>query len=143
MSGIVKRNRRSSSSRNSVFLRKGPRWVYQHTKSYRQFYWYMRDNPHWLSSKGENIQLRIFTNLLDRWNKILKKHRTHLAKENVFFHQNNARGQSFFVALAKFNELGFKVVPYPPYCPDLTPSDFLPFLSGSADRDDIIVETKA
>ena len=54
-----------------------------------------------------------------------------MAKKNVFFRQNNAPIHTSVIAMAKINELKFKLlfhlVFHTSYSPDLAPSDFLLF----------------
>ncbi len=57
----------------------------------------------------------------------LKKKRLHLAKKKVLFHHDNAPAHSSAVTMAKLVELGYELLPNPPYSPDLTPRDFFWF----------------
>ena len=58
----------------------------------------------------------------------MKKKRPELAtRKGVIFHQDNARPHTSLVTRKKLLELGWGVMPYPPYSPDLTPSDFYLF----------------
>ena len=65
----------------------------------------------------------------------------------ILFHQDNAPAHTSVVAMATIHDCGFKLVPHPPYSPDLAPSDFHLFpqmkktLAGrhSASDDDVIV----
>jgi [histone H3]-lysine36 N-dimethyltransferase SETMAR len=52
-----------------------------------------------------------------------RKKRPHL-KKKVLFHQDNASCHKPIKRTAKFHELGYELLPYPPYSPDLPPSDF-------------------
>ena len=51
--------------------------------------------------------------LLDHFNNILKKKRSHLAKKKVFFHQDNARVHTCPAPMAKFNEFRYELLPHP------------------------------
>ena len=42
----------------------------------------------------------------------------------MLLHQENAPRQKSIAMMAKLHELLFEFLPYPPYSPDLTPSDF-------------------
>ena len=56
--------------------------------------------------------------------KEIKKKRPELAtRKGVIFHQDNVRPHTSFVTHKKLLELGWKVMPHPPYSPDLVPSD--------------------
>ena len=47
-------------------------------------------------------------------------------KESLF-HQDNAPIHKSVIAMAKINELKFKLLPHAPYSPDLGPSDYFLF----------------
>ena len=46
--------------------------------------------------------------------------------KGVLFHQENAPGHKFVVAMAAVRDSGFELVDHPPYSPDLAPSIFFP-----------------
>ena len=46
--------------------------------------------------------------------------------KDVIFHQDNARPHESLVTRKKLLELGWEVMPRPPYSPDLAPSDYSP-----------------
>ena len=77
--------------------------------------------------KGITINDEYYTNLLNRFNKDLKKKRLHLAKKKVTFHQDNARVHKCVVSMAKFQELRYELPPQMPYCADLAPCDYFLF----------------
>lgn len=56
-----------------------------------------------------------YINLLDRFNRDLKKRGHHLTKNKVLFYEDNARTHRFVVALVKFSELEYESLPYAPY----------------------------
>ena len=74
-----------------------------------------------------------------------------MAKNLVIFYQDNARVHTCAVSMAKLYELGNELVPYPPYSPDLAPSDYFLFsnlkkwLGGKtfSSNDEIIDQTNA
>ena len=45
----------------------------------------------------------------------------------MLFHQDNALVHISIIAMAKINELKFKLLPHAPYSPDLAPSDYFLF----------------
>ena len=47
---------------------------------------------------------------------------------SVLLLQDNAPAHTSQVAMTAATECGFKILPYPPYFPDMTPSDFYLFL---------------
>ncbi|KAM8703159.1 hypothetical protein ACLKA7_007868 [Drosophila subpalustris] len=89
--------------------------------------------------------------LLERLKEEISEKRPHLQKKKVLFHQDNAPSHKSMKTMAKLHELGFELLPHPPYSPDLAPSDFFLFsdlkrmLAGkkfSADEE-VIAETEA
>ncbi|XP_017486515.1 PREDICTED: histone-lysine N-methyltransferase SETMAR-like, partial [Rhagoletis zephyria] len=97
--------------------------------------------------KGKTINGKI----LGDFDKALKEKRPHLLKKKVLFHQDNARVHTCVVAMSKFNELGYQMLPHPPYSPDLAPCDFFLFpnlkkwLGGKkfSSNDEVIAATNA
>ena len=57
----------------------------------------------------------------------LQKKRPHLAKRKVLFHHDNAPAHTSALATAILVELGYELLPHPPYSPDLAPCDFFLF----------------
>ena len=47
-----------------------------------------------------------------------------MKKKKVLFHQVNAPCHKPITTMAKLHELYFKLLPHPPYSPDLAPSDY-------------------
>ena len=43
------------------------------------------------------------------------------------FHQNNSPAHTSVVAMAAVHDCGFELIDYPPYSPDLAPSDYILF----------------
>ncbi|GFX72110.1 histone-lysine N-methyltransferase SETMAR [Trichonephila clavipes] len=50
-------------------------------------------------------------------------------RRGFVFHEDNARPQTSVVTRRNFWELGWEVLMYPPYSPDLAPSDYYLFLA--------------
>ena len=50
-----------------------------------------------------------------------------MKKKKVLFHQDDAPCHKSLATMAKLNELSFKLLPHPPYSPDLAPSDYYLF----------------
>ena len=62
--------------------------------------------------------------------KEIEEKRPELAtRKGVIFHQDNARPHTSLVTRKKLLELGWEVMPHPPYSPDLAPSDYHLFRS--------------
>jgi histone-lysine N-methyltransferase SETMAR len=67
---------------------------------------------------------------LDRVNERLKEKRPHLVnRKGVVFHQDNARPHVSKMKQKKIKELNWEILDYPPYSPDLAPSDYHLFRS--------------
>ena len=74
-----------------------------------------------------------------------------MKKKKVLFHQNNALCHKLIATMAKLYELHFELLPYPPYSPDLAPSNYWLFanlirmLQGKRfdTNEEVILETEA
>lgn len=73
---------------------------------------------------GRTITGAYYVTLLDRLNNEIKTKRPHLQRKKVLFHRDNAPAHKSLIAMGKIHELGFEVLPHPPYSPDLAPCDF-------------------
>ncbi|KAM8718589.1 hypothetical protein ACLKA7_001318 [Drosophila subpalustris] len=74
--------------------------------------------------KGQTINSDYYMALLERLKDEIAKKRPHMAKKKVLFHQHNAPCHKSMKTMAKLNELGFELLPHPPYSPDLASSDY-------------------
>lgn len=77
--------------------------------------------------KGRTITGAYYASLLDRLNKEIKTKRKHLVKKKILYHHDNAPAHSSLIAQAKLFELGYELLPHPPYSPDQAPSDYYLF----------------
>jgi len=77
--------------------------------------------------KGKMVTGLYYAELLDRFAAELQKIRPHLAKKKVLFHHDNAPAHTSALAQGKLVELGYELLPHPPYSPDLAPCDFFLF----------------
>jgi hypothetical protein len=59
----------------------------------------------------------------------LARRRSKLRATGAHLHRDNAKSQRSKTSVQKIDEMGFVLVPHPPYSPDIAPSDF--FLFGS------------
>ncbi|QQP41991.1 Putative DD34D transposase [Caligus rogercresseyi] len=99
---------------------------------------------------GKTINSDYYIGLMDRLKAEIAVKRLHLKKKKVLFHQDNAPCHKSLKTTAKLIELGFELLPHPPYSPDLAPSDYWLFaelkkvLRGRKFRsdNDVIAETE-
>jgi len=101
--------------------------------------------------KGKTITGAYYSSILDRLKTELQEKRPRLAHKKVLFHHDNAPAHTSAVVAAKLMEIGFRLVPHPPYSPDLAPSDYYLFpnmkkwLAGKRfySNEEVIAETNA
>jgi transposase len=101
--------------------------------------------------KGKRINSEYYMALLVRLKEEITKKRPHMKKKKVLFHQDNAPCHKSIVTMAKLHELGFKLLPHPPYSPDLAPSDYYLFAGLKkmlarkrfSSNEEVIAETEA
>ena len=74
--------------------------------------------------KGKTVKSDYYMALLHRLSAEIKKKRPHVQKKQVLFHQDNAPYHKSMKTMVKLNELSFELLFYPPYSPDLAPSDY-------------------
>nr|XP_033783950.1 histone-lysine N-methyltransferase SETMAR-like [Geotrypetes seraphini] len=77
--------------------------------------------------KGKTINGEYYAGLLQRLRAEIKMKRPHLSKKTVLLHQDNAPAHTSTIVMVKLHELRFKLIPHPPYSPDLAPCDFFLF----------------
>jgi len=77
--------------------------------------------------KGKTVTGLYYAELLGRFAAELQNIRPHLAKKKVLFHHDNAPAHISALAKAKLVELGYELLPHPPYSPDVAPCDFFLF----------------
>lgn len=64
---------------------------------------------------------------LDKLVVALKEKRRRTCLKNMYYLHDNAKPHTAGMTVAKLHEIGFHVLPHPPYSPDLSPSDFYLF----------------
>jgi [histone H3]-lysine36 N-dimethyltransferase SETMAR len=74
--------------------------------------------------KGQTINGEYYRALLERLNDEIKRKRP---EKKVLFHQANELCHKSIKTTAKLHELGYELLPHPPYCLDLASSDFFLF----------------
>jgi [histone H3]-lysine36 N-dimethyltransferase SETMAR len=79
---------------------------------------------------GLTMNSVLYCKQLDRLEERIQKTRPELAnRKGVVFHHDNARPHTSKMTRQKLLELGYEVLPHPPYSPDLAPSDYYLFLA--------------
>ncbi len=86
--------------------------------------WYILHWPPW---KRKSINGDYHIKLFVRLNYEIAKKQPHMKKRKILFHQDNAPCHRSAKTMAKLNELGFNLLPHPPYSPNLAPSDYCLF----------------
>lgn len=83
-----------------------------------------------LLPNNATINSEVYCHQLDKLNDALKQKRPELInRKGVVFHQDNAKPHTSLMARQKLLQLGWDVLPHPPYSPDLAPSDYYLFRS--------------
>ena len=94
-------------------------------------------NPHWLPSKGKNNQWQILCQLIgpNVWRFEEKTTAFDQGKKSSFPPRQCKRAHMFSLH-GKISWTGLKMLPHPPYSPNLAQSDYFlfPNLNGSAER---------
>ena len=83
-----------------------------------------------LLPRNQTINSSVYCRQLMKLDKKIKEKRPELTtRRGVIFHQDNSRPHTSLVTRNKLLGLGWEVMPYPPYSPDLAPSDYHLFRS--------------
>jgi histone-lysine N-methyltransferase SETMAR len=101
--------------------------------------------------KGKIITGAPYSLLLDRLKTELQEKHPQSAHKKILFHHDNAPAHFSGVVATKLMELGFQLIPHPPFSPDLAPSDYYLFpnmkkwLAGRRfySKEKVIAETNA
>ena len=78
---------------------------------------------------NRTINSVVYIEQLTKLNNAVEEKRPELTNRKDVFHHDNARAHTSLVTRQKLLELGWDVLPHPPYTPDLTPSDYFLFRS--------------
>ena len=73
---------------------------------------------------GQTINGERYLNVLRELKQAFKKKRPGLDVTNITLHHDNAQPHTARITAEEIANLGWKIMPQPPYSPDLTPSDF-------------------
>lgn len=94
-------------------------------------WWSIRGVVHFEVLKpGQTVNADLYCEQLDRVNKsLIEKWPAIVNRKGVILQHDNARAHCARRTLEKINELGWEVLPHPPYSPDVAPSDFHLFRS--------------
>lgn len=94
-------------------------------------WWGMKGIIHYeLLKPGQTINAELYCQQLDRLNdQIAIKLPAIANRKGVILQHDNARPHTSKITRQKINELGWEVIPHPPYSPDITPSDYHLFRS--------------
>jgi len=83
-----------------------------------------------LLPRNQTINSNVYCRQLDSLNESLIQKRPGLVnRKGIVFHHDNARPHTSLITRQKLLELGWDLLPHPPYSPDLAPSDFHLFRS--------------
>jgi histone-lysine N-methyltransferase SETMAR len=77
--------------------------------------------------KGKTVNSVYYMSLLSQLKEKLKEKRRGKLTRGVLFLQDNAPAHKSHVTMQKLGEIGFELLPHPPYSPDLAPSDYYLF----------------
>lgn len=94
-------------------------------------WWSIRGIVHFEVLKaGQTVNADLYCEQLDRvYQFLIKKCPAIVNRKGVILQHDNARLHCARRTLEKINELGWEVLPHPPYSPDIAPSDFHLFRS--------------
>jgi len=79
--------------------------------------------------KGKKITGEYISNILTRLDEKICEKRPGLqkGKEKIIYHQDSAPAHKSVLAMGKLRDLHYEFLEFPPYSPDLAPSDFYLF----------------
>ncbi|KAJ0169391.1 hypothetical protein K1T71_014978 [Dendrolimus kikuchii] len=111
-----------------------PDSMFRHLPSKIHQKWYQRTLYKSCNTSGvsrynvcKTINSKYYIGQFMRLKKEIGEKRLQMKKKKVLFHQDNAPCHKSLATVAKLHELGFELLPHPPYSPDLAPSDYYLF----------------
>ena len=97
---------------------------------------------HWVPT-GQTVNKEYYVEVLREFSKRFRWKRPALFKSDQWhFHQDNAPVHNSILVTDFLTKMGIKIVPHPPYSPDLAPCDFWLFLKLRGCRYETIEEMK-
>lgn len=82
----------------------------------------------WLP-RGATINSNYYIEILHKLREAIKQKRRGKLSRGILLQQDNARPHTSQATMAAITDLGFELLPHPPYSPDLAPSDYWLFAS--------------
>jgi len=82
---------------------------------------------HRLPGEGQNSHRAVLCRIIGPIRSRIAENTAPFAKKKVLFHHDNAPAHTSALAKAKLVELGYELLPHPPYSPYLSPCDFFLF----------------
>ena len=73
---------------------------------------------------GQTINSERYVKVLRKLKQAIRKKRPSLEATNITLHHDMARSHTVHITAQEIANLGWKIMPQPPYSPDLAPSDF-------------------
>ncbi len=111
-----------------------PRKGFHVTKTMVTVFWdHLGVVHHEYMPRGQTITASSYCEVLDRVQDAIRAKRPWLLEGGcrVILQQDNARPHTAKLTKEKINQLGWELLPHPPYSPDLAPSDYHLFLAMS------------
>ncbi|XP_054152815.1 histone-lysine N-methyltransferase SETMAR-like [Oppia nitens] len=108
-----------------------PRPDFRQQKVMLSVWWDKSGIIHWeLLEVGATISAEVYCQQLTRLREKLKENRKSLVNHwGVNFHQDNAPSHTAKMTQNLLKDFGWKIIPHPPYSPDIAPSDYYLFRS--------------
>ncbi|GFX10299.1 histone-lysine N-methyltransferase SETMAR [Trichonephila clavipes] len=88
-------------------------------------WWHWKGILYYEYSYRQTLNSDLYCQQLDRWKLVIDQKGPELAnRRGVALHQDNSRPHTSIVTRQKLWELDWEVLMYPPYSPDLAPSNY-------------------
>ena len=126
-SHLRRRNSQNNELKGKNPLQRRRRQFHLLIRSWHQFFRMHVVYFHWLSSKRKNNKRQALCELITAFEWWNQEKTAAFGKMKMLFHQDNVPVHTSVIAMAKINELKFKLLLHVPYSPDLAPSDYFLF----------------